>query len=73
MARYVVALHIPGDELLRYYRGSARGVLATARGGVRVRFPADALRPFVTRDGVLGSFALDVDADNRLTNIARLA
>ena len=72
MTRYVIDLHIPTDELLRYYRGSTRGVLATARSGLRVRFPAEVLRPFVTRDGVRGTFSLEVDSAHRLTGIARL-
>lgn len=72
MTRYVVDLHIPGDELLWYYRGAARGVLVTARSGERVRFPAEALRSFVGHDGVRGAFVLDVDTDNRLRRIARL-
>lgn len=72
MARYVIDLQIPKDQLMRYYRGSARGVITTARSGQRVRFPAQALRQFVAHNGVNGVFALDVDGANRLRNIQRL-
>ena len=64
-------LAIPTDELLKLYRGSAREVIATAVDGRRIRFPADALKPFVSRDGVYGSFALQIDGNNKLQRIHR--
>ena len=70
--RYVIDLQIPKAELMRFYQGSARGVIARARSGQRVQFPARVLRPFVAHDGVSGSFVLQVDGGNRLTGIARL-
>lgn len=72
MTRYVIDLKIPTDELLRFYRGSARGVIATARSGHRVQFPAAVLRQFVDHDGVSGVFSLHVDGANRLQAIQRL-
>ena len=72
MHRYVVDLYIPAAELLRYYRGTARGVVVRARSGERVRFPADVLRGYVGHDGVQGTFSLSVDAGNRLRRIERL-
>lgn len=69
MRRYVVDLAIPTAELLRYYRGTAGAVAAWDQYGRRVRFPASALRPYVTPGGVHGRFALTVDAANRLTAI----
>lgn len=71
--RYLVDLHIPSAELLRYYRGSASSVSAVDRRGRRLQFPARALRPFVTRDGIRGTFALEVDAGNRLQRVERIS
>lgn len=71
MARYLVDLHIPADELLRYYRGAASTVAAWDRYGRRLRFPAAVLRPFVTPSGVRGTFELEVDRNNRLQGIRR--
>ena len=68
----MIDLQIPHDELMRYYRGSAQGVIARARNGQRVQFPARALRRFVSYNGVCGSFELHVDAANRLRAIHRL-
>lgn len=71
MRRYVVDLNIPVSELLRYYRGSAGSVIAHDRYGRRLRFPAVALRPFVTSAGVYGRFELQVDDTNRLERVVR--
>lgn len=66
MRHYVVDLAIPAIELLRYYRGAAAAVIAHDRYGRAVRFPATALRPYVTATGVHGRFELQVDDANRL-------
>lgn len=71
MRRYEVDLNIPAAELLRYYRGAASSVLVVDRFGRRIRFPASALRPFVTAAGVHGSFSLHVDDHSRLHRITR--
>jgi len=65
-------LHIPADEVLRYYRGSASMVAVTAADGTRLRFPAACLRPFVTREGIHGRFLIRFDENNRLLGIERL-
>jgi hypothetical protein len=67
--RYEVDLNIPAAELLRYYRGVASAVVTTDRYGRSIRFPASALRPFVTGTGVHGRFLLSVDDHNRLRQI----
>ncbi|MEZ5560387.1 MAG: DUF2835 domain-containing protein [Pseudomonadales bacterium] len=72
MRRYEFDLCIPADELLRYYRGSAASVQAIDRYGRRLRFPAAALRPFVSGGGVRGTFVMVVGEDNRLKELARV-
>lgn len=68
-----VRLSIPGDEMLRYYRGTASSVNAVSEEGPRVQFPASALRPFVDARGIQGRFALHFNPQNRLQRIIRLA
>ena len=70
---YTFDLHIPHDELLKFYAGAARQVHAKDRRGVRVSFPAQALRPFVTQEGITGVFQLKVDRDGRLLQVAKLS
>lgn len=73
MARLVVDLHIPADEYVRWYRGGPRVVSAVARDGRRVQFPAASLQPFVTHDGVHGTFAIHFDDNHKLQRVERLA
>ncbi len=65
-------LNISADRYLAYYQGSAHQVVATAQDGRRVRFPADRLRPFVTRDGVHGEFVLEFDANHKFVGLTRV-
>ncbi len=67
----IVRLNIDSEELLKLYRGSARNVSTMSLDGQNVRFPAEALKPFVTHHGVQGQFALVVDANNKLLDLHR--
>ena len=66
MREYRFRLAIPAKEYLAYYRGSVNKVVVTLASGLKVQFPADALRPFVGRDGVYGLFVMRVDEQNKL-------
>ena len=57
--RYIVDLEISAPAMLRYYSGDASDVVAHARGGERVRFPAEILRPFVDHAGGQGRLCLE--------------
>lgn len=67
-----ISIGIPADEYLRIYQGSARFIQAISTEGKRVRFPANILQPFVTREGVYGDFAIVCDAQHRFKNIIRV-
>ena len=69
----IVELTISPDEFLKLYRGVAKEAVATARDGRIVRFPAIRLQPFVTREGISGSFRLVIDRQNKLLRIERCA
>lgn len=70
-SEYLVQLNISAEAYQRLYRGTVRNVLARDSRGLAVQFPASALRPFVTREGVHGLFLIRVDADNKLLGITR--
>lgn len=72
MNELIVDLDISAEEYLRLYRGEVRDVLAVARDGRRVRFPAASLTRFVTRQGISGSFRIRYSADGKLRDISRL-
>lgn len=68
---FVVTLSISAAAYRQMYRGTAQHVLAEDLQGRRIRFPAAALRPFVTHDGINGVFVLRVDARNKLIDVRR--
>lgn len=70
---FVIDLAISSDEFIRLYQGTARAVVARARNGQSVQFPANALTRFVLHDGVHGSFRLVIDTRNKLQSIERIA
>ncbi len=65
-------LAISAEEYLAYYRGSAQVVVARSDDGRVVRFPASAIREFVTRDGIFGLFEITFDENNKLIGIQSL-
>ncbi|MBL3591728.1 MAG: DUF2835 family protein [gamma proteobacterium endosymbiont of Lamellibrachia anaximandri] len=50
----------------------AANVSVIAEDGRRIEFPANSLRPFVTKSGVQGRFELLIDDNNRLQRLDRL-
>lgn len=66
------SLNLSADRYLSHYQGHAKSVSVMADDGRRIEFPANALRPFVTKDGVQGHFELLIDGNNRLQRLIRL-
>lgn len=67
-----VLLDISAEDFLSYYRGDAQTVIAHTRDGRRVQFPANILRPFLTRSGIQGEFAIRCDANHKLIDVSRI-
>ena len=59
-------LAISAEEYLAYYQGSAQVVVARSEDNKTIRFPASAIRQFVTHDGVFGNFEIAFDENNKL-------
>ena len=72
MSHLIVPLHISHDDYLSWYNGSVKMVAAESIDGKMVHFPANILRPFVTHDGVQGTFAIYFDENNKFKEIKRL-
>ncbi len=72
MAEFRFYLKLSRHDYLRYYQGNARAILVHTRDGRRVQFPASALRPFVTHDGIEGEFVLMINDQHKLVDLRRL-
>jgi hypothetical protein len=64
-------LAISADSYKAYYQGQVQAIQVQSHDGRSIRFPANAIRQFVTPDGVHGEFELQVDANNKLLGITR--
>jgi len=62
-------LAISAEEYLAYYQCSAQDVFACSEDNKTIRFPASAIRKFVTRDGIFGDFEITFDENNKLIAI----
>jgi hypothetical protein len=62
-------LAISAEEYLAYYQGNAQEVIVRSDDNKIVRFPASAIRKFVTHDGIFGSFEITFDENNKLIAI----
>ncbi|NOX92883.1 MAG: DUF2835 domain-containing protein [Gammaproteobacteria bacterium] len=73
MPEYRFRLAISAQKYLAYYEGTVHAVVVTLANGQHLQFPAESLRPFVSREGVYGEFMLRVDTNNKLQGIERIA
>jgi len=72
MARIRFTLVIPPERFESWYRGRAREVITRSRDGRTLRFPARVLQPFVTHEGIRGTFEIEFDHRNRFVGIRRI-
>ena len=66
-------LAIPADQFLAYYRGQVQDIQVRANNGQTLRFPAKAVRRFLSHDGIYGSFEIRFDDANKLLGIERVS
>jgi len=47
-------LAIEADKYLAYYKGIARDIVVRSEDNLNLKFPADAIRKFLTHEGIFG-------------------
>ena len=72
MTEYEFTLHLSAEEYLQYYEGIARSIQVKSRCGKIIQFPADKMREFVLKDGIHGSFVIQLNENNKLLSIRRI-
>ncbi|WP_370277784.1 DUF2835 domain-containing protein [Pontibacterium sp.] len=73
MNKIIFDIHLPADEYLRVYKGSARDVVTRALDGRTVRFPANILQPYLLHAGIFGRFCITFDRSGRFQKIEKLS
>jgi hypothetical protein len=66
------SIAIPYDEFISYYQGIAKNIQVTAMDGRTVRFPANVVHKFLTREGINGVFDLYVDGDYKMIDLKKI-
>lgn len=72
MQELIVDIALPAERFLAWYRGQAGRVLMRSRDGRSVSLPAHHLRPFLTHEGVYGSFSLRFTPEGQLLSLERV-
>lgn len=67
------SLAISAEEYLAVYRGQAKDILVKSQHNKSIQFPANAVRGFLTRDGIYGSFEIQFDENNKLIRVVQLS
>ncbi|BBP82025.1 DUF2835 domain-containing protein [Pseudomonas sp. No.21] len=73
MPSLVLDISLTAERFLAVYQGHANRVMLRSRDGRKVSLPAHHLRPFLTHDGIHGSFELEFDPSGSLLALRRLA
>lgn len=73
MQKVTVRLNISPERFQAYYQGIVENVVATTSDGRTVQFPARVLRPFLSYQGVHGTFEIIFDANLKFQAIRRAA
>ncbi|MBV1879629.1 MAG: DUF2835 domain-containing protein [Pseudomonadales bacterium] len=73
MKSLVVDISLPRAEYLKVYESYIKSVRAIAQNGQTVRFPVSVLKPYVTPEGIHGTFRLIFDAEHKFSRVERLS
>ncbi len=65
-------LAIEANKYLAYYKGIARDIVVRSEDNRNIKFPADAIRNFLTHEGIFGLFEIQFDENNKLIKIIQI-
>lgn len=65
-------LNLSYHKYLAVYEGHAQYVITQASDGRSIRFPADILKPYLTREGIQGTFVINFTENNKFHSLTKL-
>ncbi len=60
------------DKYIAFYKGYAQNVLVRANDGRKIQFPAEILKPYLTREGINGHFIIHFDDRNKYQSLQKI-
>lgn len=70
--RIIFNLAISAEAFLAVYKGHAKNISTIAVDGRRLEFSAEKIKPFLSRDGIYGTFEMEITAEHKFLAIKRL-
>jgi len=70
--RLIFKLALSAEKYLSVYKGHAKTISVLSIDGVRIEFPAENVKPFLTRDGIYGVFEMQINAQHKFLGIRKL-
>lgn len=65
-------LTLSAEKYLAYYKGTAQFIMVRSIDNRSIKFPANAIRNFLTHDGISGLFEIQFDKNNKLIGINKI-
>jgi len=66
------SMNLSRQKYLQYYAGETISIQVQSDDGLMIRFPASALKPWVTHQGVSGKFIIRFDKNHKLIELKKL-
>jgi len=73
MRNVTISISISALDYLAHYQGTVKEVVALSSDGRNIRFPSTILQPFVSHEGIRGTFVIRFDDNNKFQNIKKIA
>ena len=65
-------MELSSQEYLNYYAGDATSVQVQTEEGLRIQFPASALKPWISHNGICGYFMIKFDENHKLIELKKI-
>jgi len=69
----IFKLAISAEAFLAVYKGHAKNISTIAVDGRRLEFSAEKVKPFLTRDGIYGTFEMELGEGHKFIAVRRLS
>ena len=66
------SINLSYERFLSVYQGHAKYVVARAYDGRNIQFPAEVLKPYLTKAGIYGNFAIHFDSQNKFKTLEKI-
>lgn len=67
------SLNISSQDMMKYYRGDANVIATTSDQGLKLQLPVINFRQYITDIGLNGHFEMELDENNKLLTLTKIA